>query len=107
MSNRSNFTAIATAVVVAACQSSTGMANDAVGKKICWTLGAGDSGVLTNYSGGKFSDTHWGNGTCQGRHCVSNYMTLDRQFEKLPDGTFKLTVVLYGKTFEGTAHYCQ
>jgi len=104
--------------MLAGCLSSTAMAKPATSKdlvgKICWATPTASfaapncaNSVDTYYPGGKFHSTCWGNGTCQGNHCVSETGTFDRQLEKLPDGTFKATVVFHGVTYEGTGHYCQ
>jgi hypothetical protein len=116
MSNRSILTAIAAVGVLAGCFSSTAVAKpvawkDLVGKKVCWTFPTAPpncaNGADTYYAGGKYNSYCFGNVTCQGHHCVGDNGTFERQMEKLPDGTFKGTVVSNGVTYEGTGHYCQ
>jgi hypothetical protein len=107
--------------VLAASLSSMAMANpvnyqkDLMGKKVCWTAPTAPSSAQstesTYYPGRKFYNTYWGNGTCQGSliaaHCVADKGAFDSHIEKLPDGTFKGTVIVNGVSYENTGRYCQ
>jgi hypothetical protein len=109
--------------VLAACLCSTAWAKvvtskDLVGKKICWTAptapSTAQSTETTYYPGGKFYNTYWGKVTCQGfpgaGHCVADNGSAsfdEGRVEKLPDGTFKVTVIVNGRSYENTGHYCQ
>ncbi len=103
--------------VISASLSSTALAKpvdyakDLVGKKVCWTTPTAPSSAQstesTYYPGRKFNNTYWGNGKCQGHHCVTDNGEFDSHMDKLPDGTFKSTTDINGAHYESTGRYCQ
>jgi hypothetical protein len=107
--------------VLAACLSSTAMANpvtmkDLVGKKICWFTpnpppGGLNSTTATYSLGGKYYNTGWGVGTitatANGFHYDTERGSFDARLEKLPNGTFKSTLNFNGTIIESTGHYCK
>ena len=102
--------------VLAACLTSIAVAKpvnyekDLLGKKVCWTTPSAPSTAQvteTTYSPGrKFYSTYWGNGACQGSHCVTDKGNFESHVEKMPDGTFKSTTGINGAVYESTGHYC-